>query len=86
MFENCTSLTTASSLPATVLAESCYKYMFQHCSSLTTPPALPATTLADSCYYHMFEGCTSLIVSDTSGSGYDKAWRMPTSGTFANTY
>ena len=62
MFDGCTGLTSAENLvlPATTLAEQCYKYMFWNCTSLTTPPELPATTLAESCYSSMFAGCTSL--------------------------
>ena len=60
MFRDCTSLTTAPSLPATTLASSCYYYMFFGCTSLTTAPSLPATTLASSCYDSMFRGCTRL--------------------------
>ena len=86
MFGGCTSLTTAPSLPATTLESWCYSYMFYECTSLTTAPSLPATKLISWCYYHMFYGCTSLIVSDTSGSGYSKTWRIPKSGTFTNTY
>ena len=47
-------------LPATTLAEQCYKEMFYGCTSLTSAPALPATTLASRCYEDMFRGCTSL--------------------------
>ena len=60
MFNGCTSLTKAPSLPATTLAYSCYLNMFSGCTSLIQAPALPATTLASSCYYGMFYGCTSL--------------------------
>ena len=63
MFNGCTSLTTAPSLPATTLAHSCYYYMFNGCTSLTTAPPLPATTLADYCYSYMFNGCTSLTTA-----------------------
>jgi hypothetical protein len=63
MFNGCTSLTTAPSLPATTLAHSCYYYMFNGCTSLTTAPSLPATTLADYCYSYMFNGCTSLTTA-----------------------
>lgn len=86
IFQECVSLTTAPELPATTLASYCYYQMFAGCTSLITAPELPATTLADYCYGRMFAGCTSLIVSDTSGEGYDKEWRVPTSGTFTNTY
>ena len=60
LFEDCTSLTKAPVLPATTLANSCYKYMFYGCQSLTKAPELPATTLTDHCYGFMFPGCTSL--------------------------
>ena len=86
MFYGCTSLTAAPELPATTLADKCYSWMFRNCTSLTTVPKLSATTLADDCYYRMFSGCSSLYVSDTSGSGYSKTWRIPASGTFTNTY
>ena len=63
MFNGCTSLTTAPTLPATTLATGCYSFMFQNCRSLTTAPTLPATILADSCYQLMFQGCTSLATA-----------------------
>lgn len=60
LFYNCSSLTTAPSLPATALADHCYHYMFRGCTALTAAPELPATTLADGCYQSMFSGCSSL--------------------------
>jgi len=60
MFEGCTALVNAPSLPATTLKSSCYKYMFYGCTSLTTAPALPATTLVDECYTNMFNSCSNL--------------------------
>jgi uncharacterized repeat protein (TIGR02543 family) len=63
MFQGCTSLTTAPSLPATTLTKACYRSMFDGCTSLTTAPSLPATTLATDCYYSMFQGCTSLTTA-----------------------
>jgi hypothetical protein len=63
MFNICTKLTTAPSLPATTLADSCYRGMFSGCTGLTTAPELPATTLADSCYRGMFSGCTGLTTA-----------------------
>ncbi|MBR2777768.1 MAG: leucine-rich repeat protein [Prevotella sp.] len=47
-------------LPATTLADDCYRSMFEGCTSLTTAPVLPATTLGSKCYQNMFYGCTSL--------------------------
>ena len=63
LFNGCTSLISAPSLPATTLAANCYRGMFYNCTSLTTAPSLPATTLADYCYNYMFSGCTSLTTA-----------------------
>ena len=60
MFNGCTNLTTAPSLPAIELALNCYYSMFRDCTSLTTAPSLPATTLSNYCYSYMFRDCTSL--------------------------
>ena len=58
MFQYCTALTQAPSLPATTLANYCYSWMFSRCTSITQTPALPATTLAEGCYNGMFYGTT----------------------------
>ena len=64
LFNNCTALTSAPSLPATTLAPYCYQYMFQGCTGLTTVQAtLPATTLFSNCYSYMFKHCTSLTTA-----------------------
>lgn len=47
-------------LPATTLAQGCYREMFVGAIHLTTVPELPATRLANSCYESMFKECTSL--------------------------
>ena len=62
LFYGCSNIVNISSnfLPATTLADHCYRYMFTECTSLTTAPKLPATTLANYCYGDMFNGCTSL--------------------------
>ena len=62
LFRDSTGITSVSEdfLPATNLANSCYRDMFYQCTTLTNAPELPATTLKDSCYYGMFENCTSL--------------------------
>ena len=60
LFYNCSQLTSSPELPATNLADNCYKSMFYRCTALTQAPELPATTLAGDCYCYMFEGCTSL--------------------------
>ena len=61
LFNGCTSLTQAPSLPATNLETNCYYSMFDGCTSLTQAPSLPATALANNCYVFMFRGCTSLV-------------------------
>ena len=81
MFQGCTSLTTAPSLPATTLANNCYYSMFQGCTSLTTVPSLPATTLANNCYNSMFYLCTKIKLSTTASGTYTKSYRIPQNGT-----
>ena len=56
-----TAITTAPTLPATILANGCYVDTFHGCSKLVNPPELPATTLKPSCYRALFARCTSLV-------------------------
>ena len=63
LFYDCSTLTTAPSLPATRLASRCYESMFAYCLSLINAPSLPATTLADECYASMFYSCSSLTTA-----------------------
>ena len=81
MFQGCTGLIQAPALPATTLANKCYRYMFRNCTGLTQVPALPATTLVTYCYSGMFNGCTSLKLSSTKTGEYTVAYRIPTTGT-----
>lgn len=60
MFQNCTGLVKAPSLPATELKTYCYDGMFGGCTSLTATPKLQATNLEYGCYNYMFYNCTSL--------------------------
>ena len=61
MFQGCTSLKKAPTLPSMNLNPDCYSYMFSGCTSLIdVPESLPATTLEKNCYNSMFYGCTSL--------------------------
>lgn len=66
MFFNCTSLTWAPELPATVLAEHCYYNMFRQCTGIKSYLfSLPAMTLKQDCYREIFRGCTNLeVVAD----------------------
>lgn len=60
LFQDCTSLVRAPTLPATAVTSFGYCEMFKNCTSLTQAPSLPATTLTNGCYQGMFYGCTSL--------------------------
>lgn len=60
LFNKCDVLTSVPDLPATNLADNCYRSMFKECTSIAEAPALPATKLAPYCYYDMFSGCTAL--------------------------
>ena len=61
MFNGCSYLTSAPTLPATTLAPNCYYRMFAYCNlNNFVPSTLPATTLANNCYSGMFYGCTGL--------------------------
>ena len=84
MFNGCTGLTQAPSLPATTLAEDCYNGMFNGCTGLTQAPSLPATTLAEDCYYGMFNGCTFNMSDD--GTTFNFAFPTPPVTAGANTY
>ena len=77
MFQGCTALTQAPSLPATTLGDGCYNSMFEGCTSLTQLPSLPATTLEPFCYKYMFQGCTSLKLSSTKTDEYMQEYRIP---------
>lgn len=91
LFYNCTTIIEVSEtfLPATTLADSCYRYMFYGCSSLTTAPELPVTTLVTTCYYYMFGGCSNLnyikmLATNISASGCLNNWvyNVSSTGTF----
>lgn len=91
MFKGCSSIISASALllPATTLADACYRDMFYGCTSLTTAPELPATTLVDYCYQDMFQGCTNLnyikmLATDISATKCLQNWvnGVASSGTF----
>ena len=85
LFINCTSLTKAPELPATVLSPSCYRSMFFGCESLVKSPELPATTLADYCYRQMLLGCSKLkevrISATTTATRSMEEWLANVSST-----
>ena len=47
-------------LPATTLANYCYRYMFSGCEGLTSVPDLPSKEIKAGCYYGMFDLCRSI--------------------------
>ena len=62
MFSECKNLETVPEdfLPATTLAESCYRGMFQQ-TAITKAPLLLVETLSwNDCYRYMFYGCKKL--------------------------
>ena len=89
MFYDCTGLTTAPELPATTLANSCYRSMFSYCTGLTTAPELPATKLKSYCYDRMFYWCKRLnyikaMFLTTPSNSYTENWtnNVSSTGTF----
>ena len=60
LFNGCTALVKAPSLPSMTMVSYCYYNMFSGCTALETPPELPADRLSGGCYEFMFSGCTSL--------------------------
>lgn len=64
MFRDCSNLASVEGieLPATTLAEDCYREMFRLCKKITSvdKELLPATSLAVACYQQMFNGCEKL--------------------------
>ena len=60
LFKDCSVLTSAPELPATILAPYCYYSMFAGCTNLAAAPVLSATNLANDCYNGMFVSCTNL--------------------------
>lgn len=66
-------------LPATTLANYCYRYMYQECVELIGLPSLPATKLTTGCYDSMFKGCIKIQLS--TANEYQSSYRIPAGGT-----
>lgn len=90
MFSTCSLLETVPDdfLPATTLAESCYRGMFQS-TAIIEAPVLPATTLVKDCYRWMFTSCSKLNLvicygSPGTGDTYTNNWMsgVAATGTF----
>jgi len=80
MFAHCTGLISVIQglLPATTLAEDCYRGMFQD-TRFERAPDLPVAELAPECYRYMFNACTQLkyikcLATTNIGSGYTTNW------------
>jgi hypothetical protein len=74
MFRDCTSLTTAPTLPSgiTTVGDYFLAYMFHNCTSLTTAPAILSGItglVGDSFLANMFTGCSSLTTAPSIPSG-----------------
>jgi len=82
LFQNCSSLTSAPSLPATTINTFCYRRMFRNCTNLISLPKLPATALKQSCYYSMFQNCSNIKLSSTQTWDYQTPYRIPTEWTW----
>lgn len=65
LFRDCSNLTSAPILPATLLQPSCYAGMFRGCSSLRNAPELPSTHVVNGCYKEMFYGCSKIPTAPT---------------------
>jgi hypothetical protein len=59
MFRDCTSLTTAPTLPATTLADSCYSFMFGGCTKLNYIKMLATDISISSCLGGWVNGVAS---------------------------
>lgn len=84
LFNSCTRLTSAPSLPATTLTNYCYQEMFNWCTNLTTLPKLPATTLKTQCYSKMFYNCSKIKLSTTQTGEYQTQYRIPITWTWTD--
>lgn len=81
MFSTCKKLSDVPSgfLPATTLAESCYRGMFQQ-TAITSAPDLLAPTLVKDCYRFMFNACKSLsyikcyTTTNVTSDAYTQNW------------
>ena len=73
LFEWCSYLVSAPSLPLTQISSFCYDSMFKGCSSLILwPSSLPATPTVG-CYEEMFSWCTSLVTPPILTNNYSNA-------------
>jgi hypothetical protein len=87
MFSDCTSLTTAPTLPATTLTDYCYSNMFYGCSNLNNIKAMFTTTPSDSYTQNWVSGVASsgTFVKNSSASwnvtgnnGIPSGWTVET--------
>ena len=70
-FDGCTSLKSGpKELPATKMADTCYRNMFLNCSSLVDAPYIAVTKVENTCFQQMFKGCTSLKLIKMNGANY----------------
>ena len=71
LFDGCSGLVSGPAvLPATTLAEKCYRNMFLNCSSLENAPYIAAESRADGAFQRMFAGCSSLKLIKLNVTSY----------------
>lgn len=59
MFESCSSLTSAPSLPATTLAKKCYAWMFINCNKINKIKMMATDISVESCLLDWALGVSS---------------------------
>ena len=85
MFQDCTSLTKAPELPATILTEECYLMMFSGCEKLNEIKMLATDIRATDCLYEWVKGVATsgTFIKDasmddlpTGDSGIPAGWSV----------
>ena len=65
LFDSCSSLVEAPTMPAETLNSNSCNRMYLNCTGLTQTPELPATTVNSATYAYMFAGCSNLKTGPT---------------------
>lgn len=84
LFKECSSLTTAPTLPATTLSDSCYSTMFMG-AGIIKAPTLPATNLVQTPYKTMFQNASFInevhALYPTLNPAYSGNWLLNVAAT-----
>lgn len=60
MFKNCKSLTSATDIQVSQLANYCFESMFEGCDQLVNAPRINKLNISDGCFKNMFKDCVKL--------------------------